>query len=687
MSLPPHLDGLGAVRRAAVADGQGSVLDATDDAGWRVELDTGAAAVALAELRSAGAALGLTGLDVVLAKAGSRTTVTAARPDALLFAEVVPGQRTAEVEKALAGWAAQEAPAPRAAAPAASASGVGGPLPGRTTTSTAAVVAPEAASSSWAALRLALARGHLNGAGALLRALAEAPTDPAARPEAAVPDAAAFREASQRLLEGVGSVLAGDTAGGARALRDLAAPAQPNLSLRWLATHWCARAALVGGSVEVARRHVKDALDLSRQLDVEARAVSQLVAAELLLRAGEQDKALAWLAESRSRFERSADTWGQARAWLVEARLRAEGGDEAACLAAAERSAALEPGWDGPPIFLAGRALAAGDLAGAERLLAAFDSAAARRVRKLVASVRQGDVSLADGAEFLRLHTAPPTTTALRSLERIADAAPRFLPAREALGWMLVKLGRYGSARGLFDWLVDQELDAEDRALVTMGQRVIDAALQAGAAGGAPAPSAGAAGLPASPPGGEGGTPPRGLALGGADSGAVFSGRLSVFSLPDLIEFLRSARRSGLLVCSSPAGMGTMRFSQGYVTGGTAPGTPGVVELLARAGRLSAEARQAVEAAPEAADGIEVALARDGLVEPAALEEAVRRQVELTVRQLYAWSDGEFAFKKDPAGAEAGQPEVARVDAQALLLNLFKELDEASREPSGAGDP
>jgi hypothetical protein len=130
-----------------------------------------------------------------------------------------------------------------------------------------------------------------------------------------------------------------------------------------------------------------------------------------------------------------------------------------------------------------------------------------------------------------------------------------------------------------------------------------------------------------------------------------------------------------------------MRFSQGYVTGGTAPGTPGVVELLARAGRLSAEARQAVGDGPGAADGAEEALARDGLVEPAALEEAVRRQVALTVRQLHTWSDGEFAFKKDQAGAEADRPGAVRVDAQELLLNLFKELDEAAREPSGPGGP
>ena len=56
---------------------------------------------------------------------------------------------------------------------------------------------------------------------------------------------------------------------------------------------------------------------------------------------------------------------------------------------------------------------------------------------------------------------------------------------------------------------------------------------------------------------------------------AVFSGRLSVFSLPDLVEFLRSARRTGVLECSSPAGLGSLRFQAGWICGATAPGLPG----------------------------------------------------------------------------------------------------------------
>ncbi len=673
MSLPPHLRGLLGVRRALVADPQGVPLDLTGDEAWRADEDGAAAAVALGELSAAGGALGLGALDFVQVKAASRLTVAAARPEALLFLEVEAGPRAVEAERAVAAWSAGEPP-PAPAAPVLEAprglTATGLPAVAAAAGAPAAPAAvPQAAPgpSPWVALRRALARGSLTEAAGLLREAADAPAA-GARPEAAVPDREAFREASARLLEGVGSVLSGDTAGGARTLRDLTGEAQPNLSVRWVAAFWSARAALAGGSVEVARRHVKDALDLSRQIDVEARAASQLLAAELLLRAADLEKALAWVNESRSRYERGRDTWGLARTWLVEARIRAAAGNEEACQAAVRQAQATEPGWDGPATFLAGRALAAGDLEAAGRLLEGVEGMPATRVRKLVAAIRGGVVSQADGAEFLKLHLAPPTTAAMRGLERIADAAPRFLPAREALAWMLVKLGRYASAHEIFAWLGEQPLDPDERALVALGLRCAGNAIQAGRGGATAAPHAAHAG--------ETTPPPRPLA-GDGDAGAVFSGRLSSFALPDLLEFLRSARRSGLLVCSSPDGMGTMRFRQGYVTDAGGAGAPSLRQLLERDGPLGAEAQQAVEGLVPGGEEEEAALRRDGLVPRPALDAALRQRIDLTVRQLMRWSDGEFAFSKEEA--DASGPGQIVVDAQELLLNIFKEQDESSQ--------
>jgi hypothetical protein len=74
-------------------------------------------------------------------------------------------------------------------------------------------------------------------------------------------------------------------------------------------------------------------------------------------------------------------------------------------------------------------------------------------------------------------------------------------------------------------------------------------------------------------------------------------------------------------------------------------------------------------------------LVREGLVDVAAVQEALRKQIELTIRELVRWKDGEFAFNRETE-SEPGSTEISvTLDAQAVLLNVFKEMDEASRNP------
>lgn len=700
MSLAALFEGMTEVRAALTGDREGHLLEATESAGDAAEQDAATTAVAAGGLDAAAEVLGLGALEGLQVRSSARATLTAVGPAAFLMVSVDPVRRTAEVEKRLAAWL-DGAPAPAPAAvptPAAASAEAAAPAPPAapppprtepnefpppgTSTSLPAAGGPSPRDQAWASLRRALVRAHLSEAVARLREVAAAPAGPADRPGAEPLPIEELGAAMQRLLEGIGSVMAGDTLGGTRALRELAAPEQRNVSLRWVALYWIARAALHGSGLEAARAQVEEALALSRQLDVEARALSQLVAAELLTRAGKHDKAAAWIGESRSRFERAGDAWGVAQAWLVEARIHLADGREEQGLAAARRAREADPGWDGPPILLAGRALTRGDLDAAEAKLAGVETPAAVRIRKLVQGVRQGDVQPADAAEYLRLHHAAPTAQAIRALEKVAEAAPRFFPAREALAWMLVKLGKYASARELFGWLEAQPLDPDDRANVQLGLSVVDAALQAG--GAAPAEGAARAGEPA----------PSRLSdsvlltqAGGGSAGgdAVFSGRLSVFSLPDLVEFLRSARRTGQLVCSSPAGMGTLHFRKGWITGASSPSTPVACELLVRAGKVTAEAVAALQP-EEARPGLTPceALVRRGLADVPTVQAALRQQIEITMRELLSWTDGQFAFNQEGPGEVTSLVAAVQVDAQELMLNLFREQDEASRGAVGA---
>ena len=315
---------------------------------------------------------------------------------------------------------------------------------------------------------------------------------------------------------------------------------------------------------------------------------------------------------------------------------------------------------------------------------------AAERVRAIVAAIRGGAVSAVDAGELLRVHDGPPTPEALRSLERIAGASPRFVQAREALARMLLEVGKYADARTIFRGLLSQPLGPADRASVMLGLGCIANALQDGGASepGTTLRQAVRDGSTAAAryPGASAPVLPRlssSVLLGGGGAGpsAVFSGQLGDFAFPDLLEFLRSARRTGLLVCSSPAGMGAVRFENGFLTGAAAPGTPALGDALVRLRRLTPVGLAAV-AAPggeQSDEALGEALVAKGLVDAAAVEAAQRLQIELTVRQLVGWKDGEFAFSRDREAAPARDEGTVSLDPQAVLLEVFRQLDEESR--------
>ena len=691
MRLPPRLAELAEVRGAIVADRRGQVHGAIRELPGSADA-AAALAVAVTELGSAGAMLGLAALRRLEVKGPRRTTLTAVQPDLFLHVDVDPVKRLARVVETLDAWDRGEL-LPATGAPAAShASGLTGVLPAVEAAAPpappprppgAAPASPRlmAIDDPWGSLRRALVRSQLTRAAAFHKAILDlgATGAPVAGSEPLASEALAA--AMQRLLEGIGDVMAGDPMGGARALSPLASEQQPNLSFRWLAHYWSARAALQSGGAEAARDHVRETLALSRQLDVEARGVSQLLAAELLARGGDVTKALAWLAEARGRFERVVDRWGLGQCWLAEARVLA-GRDDAASLSAARQAQETDPAWDEPAIFLAGRAMMSGDQAEARAALGEIRTPAAERLRTLLDAVAQQQISLTDAGEFLRIHHATPSGQNLRALERIANASPKFFQAREALAWLLVKLGSYAAAREVFEWLLKQPLGPADKALVSIGLSSSAAALQA--AGAAPRPGSTTADPSTQPPSladsaiqGPGVRP----AFFGLD--AMFSGRLSVFSLADLVEFLRTAGRSGLLVCSSSGGVGAIRFNKGRITGASSPGSPSLGELLVRRGKLPAEALASAGPARDGSlvdAGLAGRLVEAGVADLETVRLAGLHQIEQTLRELIDWTDGEFAFTREEEQPPASEASI-EIDAQQLLLDLFRERDESSRGP------
>jgi hypothetical protein len=161
----------------------------------------------------------------------------------------------------------------------------------------------------------------------------------------------------------------------------------------------------------------------------------------------------------------------------------------------------------------------------------------------------------------------------------------------------------------------------------------------------------------------------------------VFSGQLADFPLPDVVEFVRSARRTGLLVCSSEKGVAAVHFRRGRITGAESQATPDLGELLVRAHKLSTVALRALRTTDQPDHVLGERLVREGLVDSLSVGEALRQRVELTLAELVGWKAGEFAFDRESDDAAQVTPAV-EFDAQDVLLTVFKNLDEDERDRS-----
>jgi hypothetical protein len=161
----------------------------------------------------------------------------------------------------------------------------------------------------------------------------------------------------------------------------------------------------------------------------------------------------------------------------------------------------------------------------------------------------------------------------------------------------------------------------------------------------------------------------------------VFAGDLQLFSLPDLLEFLRASQRTGTLVCSSGDGAGVVYLRRGKVVGASSPRAPTISTYFAQRGLFSESELRTLIAHPD--DFSDAVIARvlidRGLALPNEVRDALIHATQTAIRELVTWEHGRFAF--DPAAAmDAPVPGVdLEIDSQSILLSIFTDQDERSR--------
>ena len=160
-------------------------------------------------------------------------------------------------------------------------------------------------------------------------------------------------------------------------------------------------------------------------------------------------------------------------------------------------------------------------------------------------------------------------------------------------------------------------------------------------------------------------------------SGPVFSGDLEEFALPDLLEFLRNSHRTGLLMCTTSAGIGTVQLSRGMIIGADSPNALDLREHFLSGSDLTPDRRRALAALPMECFGDDMV---DGVLGDLIPRDEVERarvaRIYSAFREMMAWTVGRFSF--DPAVPVVSNPALA-LSAQSILMQIYQEQDEQGR--------
>ncbi|HEU4727571.1 MAG TPA: DUF4388 domain-containing protein, partial [Kofleriaceae bacterium] len=130
-------------------------------------------------------------------------------------------------------------------------------------------------------------------------------------------------------------------------------------------------------------------------------------------------------------------------------------------------------------------------------------------------------------------------------------------------------------------------------------------------------------------------------------SGPVFTGDLKEFSLPDLLEFLRNSHRTGLLMCTTPAGVGTIQLSRGMIVAADSPHALDLREHFVTHPDIEVDRRRQMAILPPECFGddlVEGVLVGRDLATPAELERARTARIYSAFREMMAWTSGRFSF-------------------------------------------
>lgn len=479
--------------------------------------------------------------------------------------------------------------------------------------------------------------------------------------EAGLPVRSYDRQEINQLINGIDAVQAGRHFLARRQLDELSG--SERRLIQWASRMWRARALAGEGDLNGALEAAEEAIARGADLTEDSRCWATCFAAEIQAAVGEAVEAENRILRVLSLFIGPGEARGQSLAYLSLATVHRLAGAAEESEIAADMAYKADGSWTGPALWLARDALRAGDEERARTLLGSIPSPAtdAYNLMQALKLVDAEQVPLTAITRTLELAPLPPGDEAVKQLRGLLAEHEALWPARDVLAWKLLTLKRPAEARAQLLTMEQQGADRQSVAAIRLGLQLLG---DRGAEKAEPEPAEkagpGAAQLPALQVRRE--APVR-------HSG--FVGQISLFGVPELLQFICSSRRSGVLVFSSQLGEARIHLHEGQLYSAESPTNPQVGRYLVGKGALPEPLADRIDQG----ERIDVVLAD---VPCDSVRGALLDLLRDTVKELVKdWEDGWFQFERSQE--EGGPPEDLLFSAQGVLLDALREVDEERR--------
>ena len=468
-------------------------------------------------------------------------------------------------------------------------------------------------------------------------------------------------------------------------------------SLYWAGLIWQSRLYLALGETDISEEKAREAYMVSRELDSDTKMSSICTLANTYIMSGKYDSAFNALKSSFGIASRCQIQAIQGMAYLTESQALAMKRLHLQAQISAKKAADILPRSPYPKLMNARLALLRKDFEKArayytEILMLNPTQPDAIEDLNILALVESNKLSLTHAGFFFARRELAPTPKVMGELMAFSQKAPELPLVKSLIVWRLLGQYKTDDAYQLYRKISSVAKSHRFKPNIVIGfgpSSIIAAGYQSMAEKLNTALERMKARKDNSGAGREDtpfylSLPPSELQemIENGSQDSLFSGELKIFSLPELLEFLRNGKRTGSLICSSKEGVGAVEVSNGQISSAIVPEADNIGTLLLKKGKISKEAlSRAVDTQQKDLAGTRIGavLVEKGLVDAETIRAVIVEQTFSAIKQMMSWRDGRFVFT--PAFEQETNKSYVEVklDSQYVLMEIFRQIDEGNR--------